>query len=478
MAAVFPTFHRTYLRARDLVRREIWRTATLDDHSWRGEGYRILRIVFMTVQGLVQKNLPSRAGALSFGTLVALAPLLAITIAVSGFMLGGNDEVAIVWLNRLLSFIAPHLQYMEPGTGEAALNPRLVEMLNSIIASSRSGALGAVGFLMLVVMVINLFTSVETTFNEIWGVARGRTWMSRIAIYWTVLTLGTLLAFAALSLVSVGAIASLFQAFNLESEARAFLGWSTPLLAFLLLVAALALFYRFVPNASVGWRPAVIGGAVVAIMLILNHFFAFVYVNRVVMEKSFYGQLGIVFVLMAGLYIFWFFVLVGGVISYAVQNADYLCRDPDWSNLSHRAREMSTLLVYLRICRRYAACVAPPSVRELSDSLHLPAVVIHQCLQRLKDMGLVNYVDAGNGSEPYAFRAEPARPLDKVTLGQFREAFETLGTGDTGDSLRHVDPAMVAFYEEMEASLRRGAGARTLADLTADRPAQVAETAR
>ena len=37
------------------------------------------------------------------------------------------------------------------------------------------------------------------------------------------------------------------------------------------------------------------------------------------MQKSLYGSLGLMPILIFGMFIFWFFVLVGGQISYAVQ---------------------------------------------------------------------------------------------------------------------------------------------------------------
>lgn len=462
-------------RAHVLLTRDIWRASSLDDHTWRGEAFRVLRILSITARGVIQSGLAARAGALSFGSLLALGPLLVIAVAVSGFILGGREDLVVSRVNDLIGFIAPHVrtysaveETARTSTGEAgssALNPQLVEVLNGIISSSRSGAVGVVGFLAFLVVVINLFTSVETTFNAIWGVERGRSWSTRIVLYWTVLTLGTLLAFAALSIVSAGAIATLFGAFNLEAQARALLSWSAPLLSFLLLVGVLSAFYKFIPNAPVRWKAATAGGAVVALLLLANHYSAFLYVNRVVMDRSLYGSLGIVFVLMAGLYIFWLFILGGGLLSYAVQNADYLCRDPAWETLSHRARETYVLLVYVRICRDFHASRPPLTVLELGEALHLPAVIVHQCLDRLRDLGLISFLEAEPKAELHDHRAQPARPLSQVTLNDFREAFERLGTAREGSSAGDLDPLVRSFYENLRDSLQKGLGTDSIESL-------------
>jgi len=53
----------------------------------------------------------------------------------------------------------------------------MVKLINNFITNSRSGSgtAGVVGLLALLVIVVLLFTSVEKTFNDIWGVRRAAT---------------------------------------------------------------------------------------------------------------------------------------------------------------------------------------------------------------------------------------------------------------------------------------------------------------
>ena len=66
--------------------------------------------------------------------------------------------------------------------------------------NTRSGALGVIGMLLLVFVAIRMLASIESTFNDIWGVTRGRNWLWRIVLYWTTITLGPLLVAGALGL--------------------------------------------------------------------------------------------------------------------------------------------------------------------------------------------------------------------------------------------------------------------------------------
>src|SRR5260221_4788059 len=74
--------------------------------------------------------------------------------------------------------------------------------IHEFIQKTQSSALGVVGMLLLVLVAIKMLANIEETFNDIWGVTRGRTWLSRIILYWTAITLGPLLLAFALGLAS------------------------------------------------------------------------------------------------------------------------------------------------------------------------------------------------------------------------------------------------------------------------------------
>ena len=45
-----------------------------------------------------------------------------------------------------------------------------------------------------------MLSRIEDTFNDIWGVARGRSWFMRIVLYWGVISLAPMLLIVALGL--------------------------------------------------------------------------------------------------------------------------------------------------------------------------------------------------------------------------------------------------------------------------------------
>jgi membrane protein len=176
-----------------LWKRDIWEASHLTERSLLGWFYGLLRIISTTATTFAETRTASRAADLSFSSLLGLGPLIAIAMLVASTVFGEkNPNLAVNALNRLITFVAPQLSEYESldAGGKVPVNPELVAMINGFIKGARSETAGVVGAVLLVVIVLFLFKSIEDAFNEIWGVRRGRTLLRRVAFYWTVLTLG------------------------------------------------------------------------------------------------------------------------------------------------------------------------------------------------------------------------------------------------------------------------------------------------
>ena len=456
-------------------RREIWQPQYLGDKSLRGRLYAVLRIISITITGLEETKSASRAAALSFSSLLGLGPLVAIAMLVAGFMLDKQDPaLAAKTLSGVIEKIAPQLRQLQdsgqlpsraPNTIVAAAtevaaptgvtqstpgDPELVQMINGFIAGSRNGTVGTLGAITLIVIVLQLFTSVETSFNEIWGVRRGRSWLMRIVFYWTLLTLGSVLFFAAVTGLSAGALFNAFEKIPFGDEMVSVLRFFLPAGSVVLLVAMLTVFYRTIPNTHVWWRAALIGALVVACLLVLNNFLAFLYLKRIVLQRSLYGSLGILPILMFGLYVFWFFVLLGGQVSYAVQNVNFRNSQAAWSSLAESMRERLSLIVLLTIGRRFQNCLPPCTASQLGIRLKVPTQILNECINRLVKMNLVTPIPPAAGADATDYLFQPARPLSRITLGEFKRLDDDFGGDPTGPLLADLDPIVKRYNDTLE----------------------------
>ena len=465
---------------------DIWAAATAREKSLKGRAYAVLRVISITVSGLQELKVAARAAALSYSSLLGLGPLVALAVLIAGFALGDRDPAALARsLNGVISFIAPQVaQYDRANLGAdsdapnapelrapteraaPAPDPELVKFITNLIESSRSGTAGAVGLLTLLIIAVQLFTTVENTFNDIWGVRRGRSWLTRVVYYWTVITLGAVLFFTSFTLLSAGTFISMFlEKLPLGTQLKALYTWMLPSSSAVLLALVLTLFYRSIPNTRVRWRAALLGAIVVTLLLLLNNTLAFLYFKRVVLSKSLYGSVALPIVLMLGLYIFWFFVLVGGQITYAVQNVHYRSSQTAWHSLNQFSRESLSLLVLLLVARRFKSCEPPFSVSQLAQRIRVPSQVLNESLNRLCDLQLIAQLPSEETRDPNDYRYQPARPLAKVTLLDFHRLFSNYGESPSGEMLDSVDPLLAHYHRRLAVALPDALGRETLDDL-------------
>jgi membrane protein len=450
-----------------IYEREIWQSAFLKDRSLRGCWYAVLRILSITVTVFFESRIANRAAALSFQSLLGLGPLLVISVLVAGFAFGKNEPDFVAnKINDIIKLIAPQIaQYEEVTQTANEVNPQLVQVITSIIESSRSGSAGAVSVSTILLIVLLLFKSIEDTFNDIWGVRQGRSVLTRVVLYWTILTLGAILFFTAVATLSASTFLSVFEGWLPAGLELKSLGFTVQIFSFLLLTVMLALFYRVIPNTRVFWSGAFVGGLVVAALLLGNNLAQFFYVKRVLFERDLYGSLAIVPVLMLGLYVFWLFVLIGGVVSYAIQNVQFRNSQAAWSTLSESMRERLALVVFLTICRRFRECLPPVSVSMLSAMLKVPTQLLNECLNRLVRLQLITTVRPPPEATGADYLYQPARPLNRITLFDFKTLDDNYGEDPIGSSLEKIDPVMPHYAAALSKMGEQGFFKKTVEEL-------------
>ncbi|MCW5560113.1 MAG: YihY/virulence factor BrkB family protein, partial [Verrucomicrobiae bacterium] len=158
----------------------------------------VLRCAWRTVRLFLKNRGPSRASALAYTTLLALVPLLAISLSVSALFLPRNEterrEQLLAWMEFGVARAAPALGLSdEDGRTQRTL---VADKIVSFVERIHFKTLGAAATFGLLLVVIGLLRTVETTFNDIWGVPTARPLGLSIVFYWAAITLGPLLLIA------------------------------------------------------------------------------------------------------------------------------------------------------------------------------------------------------------------------------------------------------------------------------------------
>lgn len=469
-------------RVRRVLTKDIWELNYLGRKTLQGRFYLLLRVLMLTWQGLRRNHIPVQAAAMTFYSLIGLGPLIALGIMISGFLVEQGDGESVVKekISEAIAFAAPQVTIGVEGTGGigedgktgkdgdgVGLAPEMSELIDGFVSSARSGTVGVVGSLMLFVIGLQVLSSIEKSFNTLWGVDRGRRLGERIVFYWTFISLGAVLGSAALTLVTLRTISGFMEKLPFGGEFLAVFLFFSPILSFLLLVFLLAAFFRFIPNTKVEWKPAFTGAAIVVLLLHLYNMLSFLYVQRVVDTRSLYGSVGILIILMLGLFIFWLLILLGGQITYAVQNANYLTNENAWQKTSTRTREVVSLAALLLIHRRFHELAPPIQNSELLEKLRVPSHILNSSINRLSELGFIYAVENTGAGDESDRAYQAGQPSESITLGSFKQAFDCHGNCEGLELITECVPAVRTYLDEVVSFKDSPEAEKTLADLIA-----------
>jgi membrane protein len=445
-----------------------------------------------------------RASALSYSTLLALIPMLAVAIGVTSSLLKDqNEDQYYSYIEKFVANFTPP-DYLSTNAAAVSANAGATTNLsgvensapaqsatNSLAASStiepalttptevssrkkiahqirdfvqntQSGTLGVTGMVVLVFIAISMLSRVEETFNDIWGVARGRNWLWRIVLYWTTITLGPLLLAAAVGLAGSSHLQATKNILGQTVAGNLFFGF----IPLVVLWFTFVLVYLLVPNTKVNFSAALVGGIVAGTLWHLNNVFGFLYVSGAVTKSNIYGSLGLLPVFMVGLYMSWLILLFGAQIAYAFQNRAAYLQDKLADNVNQRGREFVALRLMTCLGQRFQNARPPATVGEMSAELAVPSRLTQQVLRTLAAAHLVREVA---GAENCYL---PARPLETINA---HDILLALRAGHGQELPVNTAPALAEIYGEfarIEEAERRAASAISLLALVQRMPAQ------
>ncbi len=253
------------------------------------------------------------AAALSYTSLLALVPLMAVMLGViSAF------PVFDQWANELESYIFSNFV---PAAGDA-----VQEHLNQFV--ERTAGLTSAGTIFLILTALLLMSTIERSFNRIWRVAKPRGVAGRLLTYWSVLTLGPLLMGASLALTSYLAALPLLAPEAMRGVLQAFFLGLTP---FFVALIGFALVFLVVPNRRVRLRHALFGALVSAVLFELAKRGFVLYVTHFPTYERLYGALAAVPIFLVWIYVSWVVVLLGASVAAALTTFNYRKSSWRWS---------------------------------------------------------------------------------------------------------------------------------------------------
>lgn len=427
------------------------------DYNQLSRGERFVHFWVLVGKSFVRNRCPVRASALAYTTLLALIPLLAVAVSISTAFIKNQSELPTEkWINQLVEKVAPQLDLVSAdGKEETNGRHQLSKNINGFIGNIRSGTLGVTGTLALVFVAISLLSTVEATFNDIWGIEQGRTWFARIVQYWAVITLGPLIFVVVIGLSGSPHL----DASKKLLEALPWIGtFFFKLLPFAILSCAFAVFYKLMPNTRVTWGAALAGGVFGGCLWQANNLLSVTYASRVVTYSKIYGSLGILPLFLVGLYFSWLVMLLGAQVAYAHQNRRTYLQEKQADQINQHGKEFVALRLMTEIARRFRQNSPPPSLTALAEAVGAPSRFVSQVAATLGSARLL--VEVSGPETGYV----PARPIDQISA---RDILQALRSGQGHELETSPGPERDQLRQAREQI--EDAEARVAAGLTLDK---------
>lgn len=386
----------------DYCMRRVW-----DDpsKSWK---VRAIKVVNLSVRSFMDRDLQMRAGSLTYNTVLALVPALAMIFAIArGF--GFQNLLQ----GQLMNYFPAQRQALSQ-----ALN-----YVENYLSQTSQGAFIGIGLVVLLWTLLSLMNNVEDAFNGVWGITRGRSMVRKFTDYTALMLLLPVLMVCTtgIEVLMSDTVQQVLADDFLSPVARMVLRFVPWLITWLVFTAAFAI----IPNTRVNLSSALWSGLMCSVAFhLLQWLFVTgqVYVSK---YNAIYGSFAFLPLLLVWLQLTWLITLSGVALTYAGQNYYNFAHSEQAAGISTRYADELALGILAMAAQRFSERKPPLTSNELLADIDLPSVLADKLLDRLTRAGLLTPV---GDSDTRAF--VPAYDVAQLTVSDALDALSQLGNSD------------------------------------------------
>ncbi len=424
----------------DYLDRDIWRIHT--KKLSRRESFLIkqLRVILLAIREFRGNKCQLNASALTFYTLLSIVPIAAMAFGIAkGF---GLDQIL-------------EKQLLEKFPGQEQSLTQIIGFANNLLKDTQGGLVAGVGVIVLFWTVIKVLNSIESAFNDIWGIKKDRTFGRKVSDYLSIMMICPFFVIA-----SSGVTVFLTTQAGLILQKLSFLGGVTPIIMILLhllpyvMVWILFTFiYILMPNTKVNLASGLLGGVVAGTIYQLVQIIYIQFQVGVGSANVVYGSFAALPLFLLWLQISWRIVLFGTEVSFAHQNVDTYEFEHDCLNVSPSFKRLLALHIASTLVKRFADAQAPLTASQISDVLDIPIRLVQDILFELTQVGIIAEVnDPTYKQSSY----QPARDINQLTVHLVMDVLDKKGVCDIPvvktAGLLKLEKALHVFEEQVKNS--------------------------
>ena len=204
-------------------------------------------------------------------------------------------------------------------------------------------------FMAVFVTSILMMYTMEKALNRIFNTKPSGRFVSKVLMYWAVLTMGPLLVGGGIALSTI-----LFNAMALAPVK----GGLVKILPVLSSMIGFFLIYLVVPNRKVKWKNALIGALFAAVCFELAKKGFAMYVTSIPSYQQVYGALAVIPLFLIWLFLSWNIILIGGVIVATLESSRWRLHVQDYRD-NQKLLLVLEILNQLRLAARQGADISP-----------------------------------------------------------------------------------------------------------------------
>lgn len=355
--------------------------------DWRRTAATAWKVLKYALLRAEEKKLTQVASSLTYTTVLSLVPLLAVVLSLfTAFPLFAEFRYA------LESFLAGTVM-------PSVVSDTVMSYLNQFAA--KASGLTTIGGLVLIVTSVMLFRTIDEAFNDIWQVETRRPLRQRVLVYWALLSLGPILVGASLWALTVLARESLGMIGDIPAAANLTLS----MLPLVLTGTGFSALFFTVPNRSVRWKDALIGGFCTAVVLEILRVGIAYYLSKFPSYTVIYGTFATIPIFLLWVYMSWMVILLGATITALLP----ALRQRRWAQQHYvGAAYLDGVRVLHVLWEGWRKQTPGQHIGELCERLDLHQDELDNVLHTLKRLGYV--VDTEHDElETWVLACDPAR---------------------------------------------------------------------
>ena len=359
-------------------------------------------------QDINQKRIIWTASNLTYSTLLAFIPIMAVVFAIArGF---GYSIYIEEWFKDSLS--------SQPDAANT-----IIGFVNSYLIHTKKGLFLGIGLLFMLWTTLMLISNIETAFNDIWQVRRQR------SIFRTITDYIALLFLIPVVIVVSSGLSILVAALNHQLKDIIVLGplmsFAIKLSPYLLLSVAFTVLYIFMPNTKVKLKSAAIPGIIAGVSMQL---FQSIYINSQIWISNYnaiYGSFAIIPFFLLWLQASWIICLVGAELSYTRQNSeDFFVDIP--SEPSFASKTEASWKIITLINERFHNGEKAITAEEIKSYIKVSMRNLNNLLYDLQKIHLIAEITHDEKGD--IARYLPAETLDNISKEDLTTRLANLGS--------------------------------------------------